>query len=59
MSEPISVDEAMDLLACLVDDDPCMYDHNAFCQTHYFGYPGVECYNGQAQKLLARWRGDV
>lgn len=53
----VTLDEAMCILEELVDADRCMYDHNAFCQTHYSGEPGRECYNGQALKLIARWRG--
>ena len=39
------------LLRDLVDEDPCDYDHNDFCQTHYYGRP---CAHERAKNLLSK-----
>ena len=27
-------DELLELLAAIVDEDPCQYDHHGYCQSH-------------------------
>jgi hypothetical protein len=45
--------EALALLADLVDDDPCSFDHHGHCQTH--GWTGDDpCPYPRARQLLAR-----
>ena len=42
--------QARELLADLVDDEPCRFDHNGYCQAHYCSSP---CINARAQAFLA------
>lgn len=44
-------DEYRALVLRLVDNDPCEYDHDDFCQTHYSSKP---CPHEQAQSLLKK-----
>lgn len=37
------------MVAEMVDDDPCDYDHNGLCQTHYHDRP---CVNERARVAL-------
>jgi len=44
-------DEAIALLREFVDAEPCVYDHNGLCQTHFLGER--PCENERARELLA------
>lgn len=43
--------QAIALLAELIDDELCVYDHNGFCQTHYRYHP---CVFASAAAFLSR-----
>lgn len=49
MTDPRVVQRAFDLLAELVDGNPCRYDHDDYCQTHYHQKP---CAVAEAVALL-------
>lgn len=48
--------EALELVAAMVDPDPCWFDHHGGCQAH--GYleppPGFVCPHARAKRLLDR-----
>jgi hypothetical protein len=49
-----TAERALELLALLVDPDPCWFDHNGGCQAHGFLSlePGESCPNQDAKTLL-------
>lgn len=47
--ETAKKDTIMAICTEMIDDDPCEYDMNAFCQTHYHKKP---CPHERAKELL-------
>jgi hypothetical protein len=47
--------DAMDLLATLLDDEECRFDHHGNCQEHLDFRGGGQCVMQDVRNLLARW----
>lgn len=45
--------EAVDIMRCLVDPDPCRYDHHDNCQAHSLGVR--PCEHEQAKAFIAKY----
>ena len=46
--------EALRLLDSFVSEDPCIFDHNGFCQEHWGSGEDYKCDVMEAKKLLER-----
>lgn len=46
--------EALELLASMVNPDPCWFDHHGNCQEHGWPYLEPACPHARAKRLLDR-----